>query len=207
MNATESGLLQSIIEDPDRDDLRLIFADWLSENGREDRAEFIRWQAAGEPIIWRGRDRHEPGRRLWANRSWADSLTALVAAEWPAEVRNAGWEWKWQRGFIATVTCPVEEWHRHGPAIARAHPLEAVVMAGKEPLTDEGVESYFNEPVDPQRVPLAHWLQTDSDDPASISWEIPHWLWHPCLNETFGSREDALKALSRRAIEWARSQP
>jgi uncharacterized protein (TIGR02996 family) len=38
------ALLRAIIEDPDDDAPRLIYADWLDEHGNADRAEFIRLQ-------------------------------------------------------------------------------------------------------------------------------------------------------------------
>lgn len=40
----EAALLAAIIAHPDEDTHRLVYADWLQENGREDRAEFIRVQ-------------------------------------------------------------------------------------------------------------------------------------------------------------------
>jgi uncharacterized protein (TIGR02996 family) len=40
------SFLQSIIESPDDDGPRLIYADWLDEHGDSDRAEFIRVQCA-----------------------------------------------------------------------------------------------------------------------------------------------------------------
>lgn len=41
---TEADFLAAIIANPDDDAPRLIFADWLAENGQDDRAEFIRVQ-------------------------------------------------------------------------------------------------------------------------------------------------------------------
>lgn len=38
------ALLRAICDNPDDDTPRLVFADWLQENGEEDRAEFIRVQ-------------------------------------------------------------------------------------------------------------------------------------------------------------------
>jgi uncharacterized protein (TIGR02996 family) len=38
------ALLKAVCENPDDDTPRLVFADWLQENGEEDRAEFIRIQ-------------------------------------------------------------------------------------------------------------------------------------------------------------------
>lgn len=43
---TDAEFLAAIIADPDDDAPRLIFADWLDENGRSERAEFIRVQCA-----------------------------------------------------------------------------------------------------------------------------------------------------------------
>jgi uncharacterized protein (TIGR02996 family) len=40
----EAGFLQKIIENPDDDAPRLVFADWLEEHGDSDRAEFVRVQ-------------------------------------------------------------------------------------------------------------------------------------------------------------------
>src|SRR5690348_10440338 len=40
----EEAFLASILENPDDDAPRLIYADWLDEQGRHDRAEFIRIQ-------------------------------------------------------------------------------------------------------------------------------------------------------------------
>jgi len=41
---TENAFLRAILADPDDDAPRLIYADWLDENGDADRAEFIRLQ-------------------------------------------------------------------------------------------------------------------------------------------------------------------
>lgn len=41
---TGDALLQAILDEPDADDLRLIYADWLEDHGEEERAEFIRVQ-------------------------------------------------------------------------------------------------------------------------------------------------------------------
>src|SRR5437868_6707171 len=43
---TEEAFVQAIIADPDDDAPRLIYADWLDEQGESERAEFIRVQVA-----------------------------------------------------------------------------------------------------------------------------------------------------------------
>lgn len=46
----EAAFLKMILGYPERDDLRLIYADWLEEQGNSDRAEFIRLQCGeGNP--------------------------------------------------------------------------------------------------------------------------------------------------------------
>lgn len=40
----QDAFLQAILENPDEDSPRLIYADWLDEHGDPDRAEFIRLQ-------------------------------------------------------------------------------------------------------------------------------------------------------------------
>ena len=42
MTSDERAFLDAICEQPHDDTARLVYADWLTENGRADRAEFIR---------------------------------------------------------------------------------------------------------------------------------------------------------------------
>jgi uncharacterized protein (TIGR02996 family) len=44
MNPTQQAILQAILDEPDDDTHRLVYADWLEDNGENDRAEFIRLQ-------------------------------------------------------------------------------------------------------------------------------------------------------------------
>jgi uncharacterized protein (TIGR02996 family) len=86
------GFLRAICESPDEDAPRLIYADWLDENGDADRAEFIRLQCAlesGGPF--------GPGRR------------ALLRREWVL-VRRHGERWIQQDG-LADVVAPDSLWH------------------------------------------------------------------------------------------------
>ena len=39
----DDAFLAAIIESPDDDGPRLVYADWLEENGHPERAEFLRW--------------------------------------------------------------------------------------------------------------------------------------------------------------------
>ena len=44
MTDTERGLLRGVLDNPDDDTARLVYADWMTENGQADRGEFIRVQ-------------------------------------------------------------------------------------------------------------------------------------------------------------------
>ena len=44
--STESALLRAVRDNPDDDTVRLVYADFLDEQGDADRAEFIRAQVA-----------------------------------------------------------------------------------------------------------------------------------------------------------------
>src|SRR6476619_153872 len=47
----ERALLRTIAHEPDEDDARRVYADWLDDHGRADRAEFIRAQVRFGEII------------------------------------------------------------------------------------------------------------------------------------------------------------
>ena len=48
----DDAFLQAILETPDDDTPRLIYADWLDEHGDVARAEFIRLQCRLADINW-----------------------------------------------------------------------------------------------------------------------------------------------------------
>jgi uncharacterized protein (TIGR02996 family) len=87
MSATRDGLLQDIIANPDDDTPRLVYADWLDENGQEARAEFIRLQIHRERLPKKDRRRLAPEPR-------EKKLAANHAREWLAPLP----EWARLRG-------------------------------------------------------------------------------------------------------------
>ena len=85
------AFLQAILDAPDDDAPRLLFADWLDEQGDPDRAEFIRVQIALER-------RAPPGLRRREQE-----LLSLHESEWAAPVQGMATEWTFRRGFIDDV--------------------------------------------------------------------------------------------------------
>lgn len=96
-------LLQAIIAQPDDDALRLIYADWLEEQGAAERAEFIRLQV---------RFPHETPAHRTQQDAHARMNTLLYrhGPSWTAELPPLpqGLYWSgWQRGFVEEIV--VEE--------------------------------------------------------------------------------------------------
>jgi uncharacterized protein (TIGR02996 family) len=127
----EAAFLAAIIANPDDDTPRLVYADWLDENGDPDRAEFIRLQIDSA--------RGLTDRRKIAVRDRLEELEKANRDEWLAPLRAAcdgGVKAVFGRGFASTVSggsqllkaypaiaalCPVQRldidfgWSRIGP--------------------------------------------------------------------------------------------
>ena len=89
------AFLRAIINDPDDDLPRLVYADFLDETGDPDRAEFIRVQCR-----LAGTEEHDPHFRKLEDREHA----LLAANEWKWFRERAGLnEWVWRRGFVDEV--------------------------------------------------------------------------------------------------------
>jgi uncharacterized protein (TIGR02996 family) len=142
------AFLKAIRDSPDDDTPRLVFADWLTENGEESRAEFIRvqcelervvcsWVAVGGPSCDRWLANGQKGR--CSKCRGADSLRAregellrdgnLVLRMWPPGI-TVGPNALFRRGFAEWVRCPGDDWARHGDAVLAEHPVREVVVAG-----------------------------------------------------------------------------
>src|SRR5262245_50285811 len=97
-SATDSAFRRSILESPDDDAPRLVYADWLDERGESDRAEFIRLQ-----IRLARMDRADPDHR--ALKSVVDQIGQAHHVEWVNQLpqfEDVHWE-IFDRGFISTV--------------------------------------------------------------------------------------------------------
>lgn len=103
----EAALLAAILAHPDEDTPRLMFADWLQENGQPERAEFIRIQCApdaDEAAEGRAAELEERNRAKW--------LTGLP--QFP-EAR-----WEFRRGFPEYLDVPGELFLERYDAFTRA---------------------------------------------------------------------------------------
>jgi uncharacterized protein (TIGR02996 family) len=115
------AFLAAIYANPDEDTHRLVFADWLDENGDPDRAEFIRAQCElsalppGDPrrvplglreVVLRQRHAHE----------WVEELPKWARAH---SVR-------FRRGMPARIECTKKEFLRNASALAKRTAVDGV---------------------------------------------------------------------------------
>lgn len=116
------ALLAAIRADPDCDTARLVFADWLQEQGEEARAEFIRAQITFENTENEA-DAFELDERAW--RLWQANY-----AKWEGASGLSNWITRRSlcRGFIESVTCTAADWLKHADAILAQHPVQNVTL-------------------------------------------------------------------------------
>jgi uncharacterized protein (TIGR02996 family) len=164
----EAGFLQDICENPDDDLPRLVYADWLEDNGDPDRAEFIRVQ------VRRARLGEDPAAGPLVRRAagllqehwdeWVRPLARLLAK--PRE----GWLrgdyhpealYKFRRGFISILDLDTGWFVEHAEELFRLAPLRHVRLFGAGAVADrlarcpqlrclEGIDfvDYHQDPID-----------------------------------------------------------
>ena len=88
----KQAFLQAIIDDPDDDALRLIYADWLDDHGESERAELIRVQCDLASLSI-----SDPRYAQLEDRS--DELLFLHEKEW-VEIGTVISDLNWSRGFV-----------------------------------------------------------------------------------------------------------
>jgi uncharacterized protein (TIGR02996 family) len=93
-----SEFLKTILDAPDEDPPRLVYADWLEENGDPDRAEFIRIQCE----LFQLGERDPRRARLRAREQFLLRENQMVWIRQLPELEDAHWE-SFERGFVGMV--------------------------------------------------------------------------------------------------------
>src|ERR1044071_4841866 len=91
----DKGFLQDIIDHPDDDAVRLIYADWLQERG-DPRGEFIALQIQRARLA-----EDDPQREALDDR--ADRLREEHEHLWIGDVGSFAESWSFERGFVHHV--------------------------------------------------------------------------------------------------------
>jgi uncharacterized protein (TIGR02996 family) len=147
MTANEA-FLQAILEDPDDDTPRLVYADWLEERG-DPRGEFIRTQcrlarlASGDPSCWELRQHLE---RLWLahGETWLQPLRDALGERslslqdvfyGSVGVPQGGPPLCVDRGFLEGVSMTADHFLKVAEALLRLTPIcKAVLYEARDHL-------------------------------------------------------------------------
>jgi uncharacterized protein (TIGR02996 family) len=178
------AFLADIVEHPDEDAPRLIFSDWLEDNGEPEWAEFIRLQI-------RLTSRFDPKRE--DNLSWVERQEITARCEDMLRAKTEGvplwcrWcnligvpsfyttphaqphlSYGWNRGILTSVAGPWRLWKQWGPKLVHMQPIRQFISA------------------DPDRIPkYVRRLRKDGDKVDPVEWfedEGPiEWLSVVCI--------------------------
>jgi uncharacterized protein (TIGR02996 family) len=121
---TEEAFLQAVLDDPEDDAPRLVYADWLDDRDRPgdaERAEFIRLQ-----IDLAKRDEGDPRRAELEVRQQV--LLRRHEEEWarPLHERNVGGEFR--RGFVEELRLLGDRFLAEGEGLFRLAPVRSVEL-------------------------------------------------------------------------------
>jgi uncharacterized protein (TIGR02996 family) len=119
--SSEEAFLRDIVEHPQDDAPRLVYADWLDDHGQAERAEFIRLQielAAGQA----------PARRRAELYRRQDDLLRAHELAWVGPLSELVQRARFVRGFVERVTVLAEDFLRHGAKVFELAPVRHVVL-------------------------------------------------------------------------------
>lgn len=206
------AFLRAICEEPDDDTPRLVYADWLEENGEELRAEFVRLQCRLAGMSERNCGGYycdvdmDYGNMIHRNCEWDrlhrrqeklfDLLLGPLRTELPTMVAmvlsydghpgngqpSPLAEMMFRRGFVASVACPLAVWLKHGPQVVGLAPVVEVRATDVQMRRRRGEAARL-------------WCSHDS-------W--PDWL--RTLGRRFDSADEAFGWLSGQLVDWARTK-
>lgn len=154
MNAEEQALYRDVIENPEEDTPRLLYADWLEDHaslspGNEARAAFIRLAikefrehgTAPYPEISTDSDWGSADSRI------KDLLTGHGYEYCPTvdDPVSSLTSFGWRRGFIGAMSAPWQFWLTDGHRLVENHPIEYAVIRNFTPhVGGHGLFPQFN---------------------------------------------------------------
>jgi uncharacterized protein (TIGR02996 family) len=139
----EDLLLRAVCNDPEDDLPRLVYADWLQENGEECRAEYIRSQVA----LYRKYEKVPHHRRV--KEGYYNNLVWGLDRSWRGFERPKGYTIKdeyWERGFLWEVRWDWDYFWSDPErlkAVFSRHPIRRLWITDKEAGPFLGVAEVF----------------------------------------------------------------
>ncbi|MBK7401452.1 MAG: TIGR02996 domain-containing protein [Myxococcales bacterium] len=114
MTDREAELLEAIVRAPEDDTPRLIFADWLSEQG-DPRGELIHLQLRAASL--------EAGGERNKVRAAENKLLDAHRAAWLGPIAGVVEKAEFRRGFVAMVRMTARAWIAHAKSVLAVAPL------------------------------------------------------------------------------------
>lgn len=118
MPGDQAALLDAVVQNPDDDAPRLLYADWLQQNGDPDRAEFIRLQCEAARLL------DCPERR--ERTASAAALLERCRPRWLADLGSGFTNPVFVRGFVTRVIVTVEDFLLHAGRLLDRTPLAGI---------------------------------------------------------------------------------
>jgi uncharacterized protein (TIGR02996 family) len=136
--------LQEIVAAPDDDAPRLVYADWLEEQG-DPRGEFIRLQCelAKEPVQL---SRLDPLEKDLVHDGPAElrireaELLREHERQWLGPVSDRCSKWMFHRGFVEFVEITAAQFVQHSDRLFAEHPIRAAALLGITEVVDKVAE-------------------------------------------------------------------
>jgi uncharacterized protein (TIGR02996 family) len=123
---TGDALLQAIIDEPNDDNLRLIYADWLHDHGEPERAEFIRLELAMHPHLLPGDIAPDPWDDPEYHRlhvRWDELVDRHSAADWFPALAPLVDRYNTLRGFVYWIKTSAKQFAEQADTIFANAPL------------------------------------------------------------------------------------
>lgn len=198
------AFVDDIIQNPEDDCRRLIFADWLQDNNEEQLATFIRAQCSGVPGQYIKKYLENDGLKECCHlhpqaRNWRVFTEQNIPNQLygvPPHVL-----FTFERGFISTVECPLATWCEIGSGVTHLHPVSEVKIRDRYPQLDPAGHMFY-------------WFQNLPDTERMTGYAGIGHFWHylpgtismngQYVNSGYANIEDARQALSDACIAWAR---
>lgn len=201
---TRAGLLRAIVESPENTALRLVYADWLADNGEPEREEFIRVQcelaerfpglnheslpihtAHLGPMAWyefdalrrRERELLFPEGKFRPHQEWFPEF----GVDWL--FKRSGYTDNHpdkkmalvRRGFVERVRCPLSAWFGQKADGSDGCGPQIVACQPVTGVEITGLEA--DGEVIQCRMSNDHWSRLDSDCTRTLTCHIPRLLW------------------------------
>lgn len=154
MHPMERQFRREIVANPKDDVVRLVFADWLSDQGQEAHADMIRVQVelAQRRYKCEVTGKGSPSR-MGANPSccrtcelWCRDMELRKRVVYPTtnKLSQKGINLKHARGFVCSASMDLGDWSEIGALMVRLHPLEGgVKITDKRPRQHGTISSSY----------------------------------------------------------------